>query len=87
MATAGLALVQLWDTSSELSKREPAFRAQAHSALLLDEKLCDTILRAGAKTGATALFMAYFMMLASVAPTAMVEIKSLRRSDDDDLVG
>lgn len=82
-AGAGLMIAQLPGTASEFAGREEVFRGQALNALLLDEKLCDMILRGGQKSGAAALLMAYTMMLGSVVPMAIMEIRERRESDDE----
>lgn len=84
--TVGLMLVRLNQTASELATRDDAFRAQAYEALKLDPALCKVILKGGASSGKVALMIAYAMMLASVAPTFISEMKERRateRADDE----
>ena len=78
LVVMGLMFAQFGDTASEISKREDAFREQAYQALLTDPALCKSILRAGQTSGKISLLIAYGMLGASVAPTAMVEVNEKR---------
>jgi hypothetical protein len=63
-------------TASALAEREEAFREQAYAALVTDPALCRMILRAGTTSGKVSLIIAYAMLGAGVAPTAIMEYKS-----------
>ena len=76
-ATLGLMMAQLGKTARKWSSEieEEAFRQSIYDALLLDPELCRWICRGGVKSGKIALLIAYGMLFASVAPTAIAEAK------------
>lgn len=73
-------LAQLYGTASAISEREDAFRVQALEALKMDPGLCRTILKAGATGGKAALAVAYGMMLLSIAPVTIGELKAKKEA-------
>lgn len=74
----GAMALSMTDTASVIAEQNDSFRSMAYDALLMDQKLCNMILSAGGKSGAAALVLAYVMLGASVAPTAVMEIRTLR---------
>lgn len=78
IAAFGMRLMRLTETGQAITDRETAFREQAYLALLMDPKLCQTILKSSGTSGIMGLFMAYGMLGAAIAPVAMNEIKALR---------
>lgn len=83
--TALIAL-QLPTTANSFSASQDAFREQAVSALMLDEKLCDRILSMGSTSGAAALFAAYAMMMGTVSIVAVSEIRMRKEENPDDRI-
>jgi len=75
-AGVGLMMTGYRATASALADREEAFREQAYAALVTDPALCRMILRAGTTSGKVSLIIAYAMLGAGIAPTAIVEYKS-----------
>lgn len=74
----GARVMRLTDTGKAITDRETVFREQAYSALLIDPKLCRTILKGSSTSGIFALAMAYGMLGVSIAPVAIDEFKALR---------
>lgn len=80
-AGIGLMMTGYHATASALAEREEAFREQAYAALVTDPALCRMILRAGTTSGKVSLIIAYAMLGAGVAPTAIMEYKMKQMSN------
>lgn len=78
VAALVLGSIGLLDTAGAIAQTHDTFREQAFNALLLDEKLCRSILAAGGKSAGISLAMAYGMLGLSVVPTAVTEVKAKR---------
>jgi len=70
-------------TAGQLAEANEQFETQAYEALLTDPALCRKILSGGAMSGKVALILAYGMLGASIAPTAVMEIKAKREDNAD----
>lgn len=70
-------------TATQLIESNDQFENMAYESLLTDPALCRKILSAGATSGKTGLTLAYAMLGASVAPTALGEIKARRKESED----
>jgi len=83
-ATLGLMMAQLGKTARKWSTEieEESFRQSLYDALLLDPELCRWICRGGVKSGKIALLICYGMLFASVAPTAIAEVKERREEKE-----
>ncbi len=72
-------------TSAQLAEANEGFEEQAYEALLTDPALCRKILSGGAMSGKVALILAYGMLGASVAPTAVMEVRKRREETSDEV--
>jgi hypothetical protein len=70
-------------TAEQVAEANEQFEEQAYQALLTDPILCRKILSGGAMSGKVALILAYGMLGASVAPTAVKEIRAHREDYDN----
>lgn len=74
MATG--AFVMSWTgTAGAIARANESFESAAFEALLLDPALCRMILRGGSNSGKLALTLAYGMFFASVAPSALTDVR------------
>lgn len=83
LAGTGLMALRMPQTASAIAAKNDAFGEQAYAALILDEKLCDMILKVSGKSGAFSLIMAYAMLLSNVGPTAVMELREQREARAD----
>lgn len=73
----GLAVMQLHLTAGKFREEvtKETFEDTIYNALILDPELCEYICRGGVKSGKVALFVGYGMVLATVFPTAVLELR------------
>ena len=83
MMGLGIRLLGLPETAGALSDGEAGFIEAATFALETDPALCRQILSVGGKSSGLALMAAYAMLLSSVVPTAIEEVKAKRAVEDD----
>ena len=67
-------------TATTIAEHNEQFKESAYEALLLDPKLCQSILATGGKTAGLALFMAYGQLGMFVVPLAITEFKEKRET-------
>lgn len=82
-AGVGMMMTGFRATASALADREEVFREQAYAALVTDPALCRMILRAGTTSGKVSLLIAYAMLGAGIAPTAIEEYKAKKMTVED----
>lgn len=82
-AGIGLMMTGYHATAGALAEREEAFREQAYAALVTDPTLCRMILRAGTTSGKVSLIIAYAMLGAGIAPTAILEFKTKKAMKEE----
>jgi len=74
-------------TASAIAVANDAFRESTYAALLTDQELCRTILKAGTTSGKIALLISYAMLAAAVVPVGILEFienqKAKEESDAD----
>jgi hypothetical protein len=80
---AGTFVIGLRETSSTIADKNEVFKERAAAALVNDPKLCRSILRGGESAGKLGLLVAYVMFGASIAPTAMTEVRALRAAREE----
>jgi hypothetical protein len=73
----GLAVMQLHLTAGKFREEvtKETFEDTIYNALILDPELCEYICRGGVKSGKVALIIGYGMVLATVFPTAVLELR------------
>lgn len=82
MFAMGAAALGLFETAGTLVGYQETFKAQAYAALTTDMKLCESILKSGAKSSKVSLGMAYVGMGVAVGPTAVNEMRARKAERD-----
>jgi DNA-directed RNA polymerase subunit RPC12/RpoP len=82
MFAMGAAALGLFETAGTLVSYQDTFKAQAYAALTTDMKLCESILKSGAKSSKVSLGMAYVGMGVAVGPTAVNEMRARKAERD-----
>jgi hypothetical protein len=73
---AGAAMLTgMFETAVAITDREESFRESAFAALVVNEKLCQTIINMGGKSGVLGLALVYVALGVGVAPVAREEFK------------
>lgn len=65
-------------TGQAINEANDQFRDMAYEALVMDPALCRKILSAGGSSGKAALIMAYGMLVMSIVPTGVMEIRAAK---------
>jgi hypothetical protein len=78
----GVMALGFTQTAHAISAANPAFKEQAHAALLTDPELCRLILKTGGASSKMALGMAYVGMGMMVAPAAVIEYREKKAARD-----
>lgn len=78
MVCFGVMAAGFTDTASAISAGNDDFEQMAYEALMLDDALCRTILKAGTGSAKVTLILAYGMLGMNVAPVAIMEYRSKR---------
>jgi hypothetical protein len=79
----GIKFLDLTLTIEAMDEARDELRQRTMEALVLDPELSRLILRGGAKSGKSALALAFLSYVGSVAPVAYVEIRLRREAGDE----